>query len=395
MARIPQPKAHEPIRLIETKSGPRYRVVLDTSPKGAPRRQITRTLPTLGEARAFVTKTRAGLAAGNFTAPNKVTLRQLTEDWLRSRRDIREVSRNGYRSAITPILDRIGERPAQSITRPEIERLIERLEIEGGRRSKALSHRSIVYALGTLRQVLAFGVSVGVLAINPARDVKPRRKRKGDRRDVAVWEQDDLLRFREQVDADDAAWVRAAFRLTLCGLRRSEVLGLSWDAVDLDAGTVRIEASRVKTGKGYKTERDDPKSDASARTVAVETIHAGTVAALRNLRAQQAAERLAADPTYDNPGNLVVVDSLGRGIHPEVYSLRFRALCSAANVARIRLHAVRHTLALMLHRGGVAPADAASMLGHTVGTHLAFYVPKTERGAATAAQRLGELLAVR
>jgi integrase len=393
VARIPQPKTHEPIRLIETKSGPRYRAVLDTAPKGAPRRQVTRTLNTLAEARAFVTKTRAGLAAGNFTAPSKVTLSQLTEDWLRSRRDIREVSRNGYLSAITPILDRVGERPAQSITRPEIERLVERLETEGGRRSNALSHRTIVYALGTLRQVLAFGVSIGVLASNPARDVKARRKRKGDRRDVDVWEQADLIQFREQVDADDTAWVPAAFRLTLCGLRRSEILGLSWDAVDLNAGTVRVEASRVKTGKGYQTERDDPKSDASARTVAVETIHPGTVAALRTLRAHQAAQRLAAGSAFDNPGDLVVVDLLGRGIHPEVYSLRFRALCKAAGVPKIRLHAGRHTLALMLHRGGVAPADAASMLGHTVGTHLSFYVPKTERGAATAATRLGELLA--
>jgi len=393
MARIPQPKAHEPIRLIETKSGPRYRVVLDTAPKGAPRRQVTRTLPTLADARAFVIKTRAGLAGGNFTAPSKVTLRQLTEDWLRSRRDIREVSRNGYRSALTPILDRVGERPAQSISRPEIERLMERLETEGGRRSKSLSHRSIVYALGTLRQVLAFGVSIGVLASNPARDVRARRKRKGDRREVAVWEPSDLLRFRNHVDADETPWVRAAFRLTLCGLRRSEVLGLSWDAVDLESGTVRIEASRVKTGNGYQTERDDPKSDASARAVAMETIHPGTIASLRALSARQAVDRLAAGTVYENPSNLVVVDPLGRGIHPEVYSLRFRALCNAAGVAKIRLHAVRHTLALMLHRGGVAPADAASMLGHTVGTHLLFYVPKTERGAATAAHRLGELLA--
>ena len=49
---------------------------------------------------------------------------------------------------------------------------------------------------------------------------------------------------------------------------------------------------------------------------------------------------------------------------------------------------VRHTPALMLHRAGVAPADVASMLGHSVGTHLTFYVPKTERGAASAT-RLG------
>ena len=90
---------------------------------------------------------------------------------------------------------------------------------------------------------------------------------------------------------------------------------------------------------------------------------------------------------------LVVLDALGREGHPEAFSFRWRSLCKAAGLSPIRLHAVRHTLALMLHRAGVAPADAASMLGHSVGTHLTFYVPKTERGAASAATRLGELVA--
>jgi integrase len=212
------------------------------------------------------------------------------------------------------------------------------------------------------------------------------------RKPVAVWEPSDLRRFREHVDAQPEEWVRAAFRLTACGLRRSEVLGLALESVDLDAGTVRVEASRVKTGKGYETQRDDTKSAASTRTVMVDTMRPGTLAALRALGTRQAADKLAAGPAYAESG-LAIVDALGRGIHPEVYSLRWRALCKSAGLPTIRLHAARHALALMLHRAGVAPADVASMLGHSVGTHLTFYVPKTERGAASAATRLGELLA--
>lgn len=390
--RITRPRADEPIRLIDTQRGPRYRVVLDVAPKGAPRKQVTKTLDSLREAREFINETRDRVSKGNYTVPSKVTVQELADDWLRSRRDIREVSVNGYRDVLGPVLDRIGDRTAQSITRPDVEALMEALETEGGRRRKPLSQRTLVYTLGALRQVFGFGVSAGVLTSNTAGEVKARRKRKGDRKPVAVWEPSDLRRFREHVDTESDEWVRVAFRLTACGLRRSEVLGLAWDAVDLDAGALRVEASRVKTGRGNATERDDTKSDASTRTVAVESMHPGTVAALRSLRARQAADRLAAGPVYRDTG-LVVVNALGEGIHPEAYSLRWRALCTAAGLPKIRLHAVRHTLALMLHRGGVAPADAASMLGHSVGTHLTFYVPKTERGAATAAARVGELLA--
>lgn len=387
-----QPKQGEPIRIVQTAKGPRYRVVIDVAPKGAPRKQVTRTLDSLKEARQFVNETRDRVAKGNYTAPSRVTLRTLSEDWLRSRRDIREVSVNGYRSVLNPVLDRIGDRPAQSLTRPELDLLMEQLEADGGRRGKPLSQRTLVYTLGAFRQVLDYGVSAGVLSANPAADVRVRRRRKGDRSTVTVWSTEELRAFLRHLDTESDVWVRAAFRLTACGLRRSEVLGLVWDAVDLERGTIRVEASRVKTGRGYATERDDAKSAARVRDVPVESIQPGTMAALRALRAAQAAARLTAGTAYENAG-LVVVDGIGRGIHPDVYSLRWRGLCKEAGLVPIKLHAVRHSLATALHDAGVAPAHAAAMLGHTVATHLSYYVTRTDTGIAQAADTLRGLLA--
>jgi integrase len=389
VTRILTPKQHEPIRLIKTQGGNRYRVKLDVAPKGAPRQQKTWTFDTLAEARRHVTQTRDRLARGTFTAPSTISMRSLTEDWLKSRRDIRAVSLKGYRSVLAHVLDRLGDRPAQSVTRRDVDALVEWLRTDAGRKGTGLSQRTIVYTLGAVRQVFAYGVSTGLLPNNPAIDVKAPRRKRGDKKPVVPWEATELLRFREKADRDSLA---AGFRLTLCGLRRSEVLGLSWDAVDLDAGTVRIEHSRVLIGKG-ETERDDPKSDASARTVEFETIQPGTVALLRALRKRQAQDRLSWGSAYANPDNLVVVDEIGNGVHPDAYTARFRALSKAAKVREVGIHSVRHGLALTLHRAGVAPADAAALLGHTVTTHLAFYTVNTERGAASAAVALGEALA--
>ncbi|KAA1427871.1 site-specific integrase [Nocardioides antri] len=386
--RITKPKPGEPIRFVESKGGPRYRVVLDVSPKGASRRQVTRTYATLREARAFVEETRTRVRQGNYTAPSRVTVRQLAEDWLRSRVDVREVTVNGYRGVLAPVLERVGERPAQTFTRRDVEALMMWCEESGGARGKGLSQRSLVYTLGTLRQVFAYGVSLGVLATNPAADVKARRRTKGNRNDVEVWDVEQLLTFRQVADVDPWA---AAWRLTLCGLRRSEVLGMSWRSVDVEAGSVQVEASRVALTEG-RTAVDDTKSAASHRAVPVESMHPGTVGLLRALSARQAADRLAAGGAYADSG-LMLVDALGQEIAPDAYSARFRALCRQAGVPVIRLHAVRHTLALMLHRAGEAPADVAALLGHTVATHLAVYVPGTERGARSAAGRFGEVLA--
>jgi len=391
--RITKPKPGEGIRLKYTGTRePRYEVFIDTAPRGATRQRVTRTFRTISEARAFIIETRQRVAEGNYTAPSRVTFRTLAEDYLKSRRDVRENTLAGYRDALVNVSDVFGDRPAQTITRRDVDALMERLETKGGRRGRPLSHRSLVYALQVTRQVFAYGVSVGVLHANVAIDVKVRRKRKEDDKEVTIWTPAELARFVGHVDAAGDEWERAAFRLTACGLRRSEVLGLAWSSVDLDAGTIRVEASRTKTGSGYATSRDDTKSRASTRTVHVEQVLPGTVAALRALRAAQARDRLAAGPAWTG-SDLVVVDALGEGIHPEVYSGRWRALLKSSGLSPIRLHSVRHTIATALHRAGVAPADAAGMLGHEVATHISFYVQSTETGAASAAARLGEVLA--
>jgi integrase len=86
-------------------------------------------------------------------------------------------------------------------------------------------------------------------------------------------------------------------------------------------------------------------------------------------------------------GQSAVLD--GRG----AYSDRFAVLSRQAGVPKLAgVHDVRHTLALIMHRNGVAPADAAALLGHTLAVHLSTYVPLTERGARTAASGLGAAL---
>lgn len=393
MTRVSRPRPGEGIRFKTTSAGePRYEVFVDTAPRGAPRKLVSKTFRTLGDARAFKRETAQRVADGNYTAPSRVTFRVLVEDYLKSRRDVRENTLAGYRDALANVTDAWGERTAQSITRRDVDALMERLETEGGRRGRPLAHRSLVYALQATRQVFAYGVSAGVIQSNPATDVRARRKRKGDDAPVVIWTPAELGRFVAYVDSEGENWEQAAFRLTACGLRRSEVLGLAWSSIDLDEGTVRVEAARTKTGTGSATSRDETKSRASTRTVHVEQMHPGTVTALKALRTAQAASRLAAGPDWASSG-LVVVDDLGGGIHPEFYSARWRALVKDAGLPSIRLHSVRHTIATALHRGGVAPADAAGMLGHEVATHLAFYVQSTETGAASAAARLGELLA--
>lgn len=116
------------------------------------------------------------------------------------------------------------------------------------------------------------------------------------------------------------------------------------------------------------------------------------VALVRSLSAAQAAGRIEARRAYDESG-LVIVDALCRCVSPDACSDRFRARAlrpcagnpTARGAARARADAPLSS---------TAQADADSLLGHAVATHLAHYVPSTERDAASAASRVGEVRAV-
>lgn len=201
------------------------------------------------------------------------------------------------------------------------------------------------------------------------------------------------MTFRSYVDerygegAEFAAWpwVRAGMRLTACGLRRSEVLGLDWSAVDLTAGSVEVRASRTRTGRGNATKVEGVKTDRSHRIVAAETIHPGTREALKALWLAQGRPE----------SGLVIRDAAGEPVHPDGYSARFRAVCKAAGVPALNsVHALRHTLATSLQEAGVPDVQGAALLGHDVATYRRFYLRTDEDAAAGAAAVAGKLFAI-
>jgi site-specific recombinase XerC len=234
---------------------------------------------------------------GKFIKRDSVTFDVLCQRWLDSRHDVREVTVMGYRSWLMAVREQLGPKRVQDLTRTDIEKVIKRLEQQNR------SHSTIVHTLGAIRQVLAYGISSNLLSVNVAASVKPPRKQHSTARvdtepKDEPWTQEELLRFRALADGHEWA---SAWRLTLCGLRRSEVMGLRWESVDLDSGEVKVEHGRVVLD-GHRTATDDPKSSASRRTVPVEDMHRGTTALLRALRARQAQDRLRLGLGIPRPG---------------------------------------------------------------------------------------------
>jgi integrase len=372
-----------------------YRARLDgaKATSGRPRQQVSGSFDSLAAARQWVGEVRAAVEAGVAIGTAAETIAELCSRWLATRVDVRAVTVEGYRTWLAPVLRHpIASKAIADLTISDVQGFVDWLRREGKRPAKGretgtpLSANSIRSVKVALQQAVDMAVIEGTVSRNVVRLAKWPKTRAKRGRDLEHWQPDELLRFRDHADTDPLA---GAWRMTLSGMTRADVLGLRWEDIDLETGVASISQGRVALENGSSVV-DDPKSAQRVRAVPVEAIHSGSIALLKRLKAKQAADRLVAGGAWRDTG-FVVVDEVGDPLAPQVYSDRFRRLCAAAGVRTITLHSTRHSLAFWLHQLGVAPADAAALLGHSVEVHLAVYLPHSgAAGIQAAARALGQ-----
>ncbi|WP_370325257.1 tyrosine-type recombinase/integrase [Euzebya sp.] len=145
------------------------------------------------------------------------------------------------------------------------------------------------------------------------------------------------------------------------GLRISETLGLTWDDIDLDAGTIRIHAQlERRDGVWQLKDRTKGKNDV---TLALPKVAS---AALREQRAAQAAERLAAGDLWADQLGLVFTRADGQPVWSTLIVKKIGRACEAAGVERMTTHQfTRHGHATLLRLAGANLDDIREQLRHS------------------------------
>jgi integrase len=143
------------------------------------------------------------------------------------------------------------------------------------------------------------------------------------------------------------------------GLRRGEALGLRWQDVDLDAGTltVRVTLQRVSG----KLQLVEPKTSRSRRTITLPQI---TIKALRTHKTRQLEERLAAGEQWLETG-MIFTSTIGTPLEPRNLNRQFTKLLEQLGLPHMRFHDLRHTCASLLLAQGVHPRVVMETLGHS------------------------------
>ena len=222
-------------------------------------------------------------------------------------------------------------------------------------RSAPLNPKTVKNIHGVLHKALQQAVKVGYIRFNPADFCElPRVERK----EIMPLDANDIAEFTNAIKGNRYETVFLVMLFT--GMRRGEACGLTWDCINLDKGTIRIN-KQLQNVPGHPGEwRLASTKNRKGRTILVPPT---IVNLLRKHRLQQNEHRLAAGAAWHDNG-LVFCNELGEHISPHTVYDNYKKIVRSIGLPKARLHDLRHSYAVAALQSGDDIKTVQGNLGH-------------------------------
>ena len=224
-----------------------------------------------------------------------------------------------------------------------------------------VSASSVIHYHANIHKALKYAVKIDLIDVNPADKVERPKK---DRFVGSFYDAD-------EVNALFAASKGSKLELPILfgafyGLRRSEAIGLKWDAIDFEHDTITIRHTVTSCdldGKRILVASDTTKTKSSMRTLPLVPFVREQLLALRE---EQKENRRLCGRSYNKEYlDYVCVNEIGDLIKPHYVTESFPKLLKANGFRPIRFHDLRHSCASLLLANGVSMKQIQEWLGHS------------------------------
>lgn len=303
---------------------------------------------------------------GEYVEPSKTSLGEWLDVWLSEYKKnvLKPTTYDSYETNIRHHLKPgLGHIPLKDLKTFDIQRFINE-KYESGNASTALLRKLKNILHGSLKQaivnqLITRNVSEGVIL--------PTHKQK----EIRVFSREEEKAFINALKGDR---LEVAFKLDLVsGLRIGELLGLTWDCVDLTNGIITVKQSLIRVKDRSKDAEkknlyiieNTTKTRNSKRKV---PIPKAAVSILKEHKLKQEWEKRIAEGVYED-NNLLFCTASGNRIIPRNAERSFARIAKKAGITGASIHSVRHTYATRLFEKGVAAKTVSELLGHKNVSH--------------------------
>lgn len=312
----------------------------------------TKTFDKITQARAALRQHEAARDKGEVVIPKELSLGQWLKTWMK---DVVELNRApttvyAYQQMIDNHIDpALGDTPLQKLTPQQLQKYYAE-KIKAGK----ISSNTVRKHHDLLNTALGAAMKQGLILSNPAQRVEPPRT---VRPDINYYSMENLQKLLQL--AEDTR-LEALIKLAgLLGMRREEILGLTWDCVDFEAK--KIEIREVRTSAGNEIIVKEPKNKTSRRTLYMPPDIEEML--LREQQKQQFYKEKLGN-TYKDSGYVVTFED-GRPMRPNYASELFTRFIKDNDLPPLTLHGLRHSFASIASAKGIPLYDIGRALGHS------------------------------
>ena len=270
---------------------------------------------------------------------------------------VEEVTYAGYEGVVTkrivPYFRKMGI-TLGNLTALDIERFYEYCFNTLGIKGSTVQHYH-----ANLHKALKYAVKHNLIDSNPMEKVERPKSQKFVGSFYSVTELEQLFQVAKG-DTVEFPILMAAFY----GLRRSEIMGLRWQAIDFVGNTIMIDHTVVQfrsEGKTKVVQKDRTKNASSCRSLPLVPQYRELL--LRMQERQEQCRKLCGNCYIES--DYIYVNDLGAPYQPNFVSQHFRALLEKNQLRVIRFHDLRHTCASLLLKNGVSMKEIQEWLGHS------------------------------
>ena len=321
-----------------------------------------------------------------YLAPTKLTVKDWLDTWVKEYlEDIKPSTKYLYtRNVEMYIIPNLGSVKLDALTSPMVQALYNRLHKPDKKDVNPLSAKTIRSLHGVLHKALQQAVLNGYIRVNPTDACKPPRVVK---KEIQPLDETQVSEFLKAIQGHPHEYL---YKITLfSGMREGEVLGLTWDCVDLEHGTLLIKQQlRREQQKGGKYYFSPPKNNKSR----VLSLTPSVVQLFRLQKLKQNGMRLEAGDCWEE-NNLIFSNQTGGFLSYRTVYDCFKRIVDKIGSPSTRFHDLRHTYAVLAIKSGDDIKTVQENLGHaTAAFTLDVYGHVTAQMRRDSADRMEQVI---